>query len=69
VLVQIENLRTHPAVASALARGGLNLHGWVYKIETGEVFTFDPEESQFVLLRDVPRAIPGVSRVTHAVPI
>src|SRR4051812_7245681 len=38
VLVQLENLRTHPAVAAGLARGDLKLHGWVYKIETGEVF-------------------------------
>lgn len=48
VLVQLENLRTHPAVAAALARGELNLHGWVYKIETGEVFAYDPEQEQFV---------------------
>lgn len=47
VLVQLENLRTHPAVAAALARGKVKLHGWVYKIETGEVFEFDPERGQF----------------------
>lgn len=47
VLVQLENLRTHPAVAAAIARGALNLHGWVYKIETGEVFAYDPEQEQF----------------------
>lgn len=50
VLVQLENLRTLPAVASRLARGDLHLHGWVYKIETGEVFAFDPEAGQFVPL-------------------
>jgi carbonic anhydrase len=48
VLVQLENLRTHPAVAAGLARGDLKLHGWVYKFETGQVFTFDPESAQFV---------------------
>jgi carbonic anhydrase len=47
VLVQIENLRTHPAVAAGLARGDVKLHGWMYKIETGEVFAFDPESGQF----------------------
>jgi len=47
VLVQLENLRTHPTVASALVGGRLNLHGWVYKIETGEVFAYDPQEGQF----------------------
>ena len=34
VLVQLENLRTHPAVSVRLSRGELNLHGWTYKIET-----------------------------------
>jgi carbonic anhydrase len=48
VLVQLENLRTLPAVASRLARGDLHLHGWVYKIETGEVFAYDLTCGQFV---------------------
>lgn len=56
VLVQLENLRTHPAVAKALAREALNLHGWVYKFETGQVFGYDPQEGQFVV---VGQAIDG----------
>ncbi|MNS14255.1 Carbonic anhydrase [compost metagenome] len=47
VLVQLENLRTHPSVAAKLAKGELRLHGWVYKIETGQVFQYDPAEGQF----------------------
>jgi carbonic anhydrase len=54
VLVQMENLRTHPAVAAGLAKGELKLHGWVYKIETGDVFAFDPRTGQFVPLVDGP---------------
>lgn len=50
VLVQLENLRTHPAVAARLGRGQLSLHGWVYKIETGEVFAYDPDQGQFLPL-------------------
>lgn len=50
VLVQLENLRTLPAVASRLVRGDLHLHGWVYKIETGEVFAYDSTKEQFVSL-------------------
>src|SRR5262245_29155864 len=50
VLVQLEHLRTHPAVATALATGGLKLHAWVYKMETGEVFAFDPRTGQFARL-------------------
>ncbi|HEY0983729.1 carbonic anhydrase [Schlesneria sp. T3-172] len=48
VLVQLENLRTLPAVASRLVKGDLHLHGWVYKIETGDVFAYDSAEGQFV---------------------
>jgi carbonic anhydrase len=47
VLVQIEHLRTQPAVAAALSRGALRLHAWVYTIETGEVFAYDPEDGQY----------------------
>ena len=52
VLQQLENLRTHPAVAARLAYGDLKLHGWVYKIETGEVFAYDPRRGQFELLTE-----------------
>jgi carbonic anhydrase len=57
VLVQIENLRTHPSVAAKLAVGALHLHAWVYKIETGEVFTYDAEEGQYVQLSEEVGAV------------
>jgi carbonic anhydrase len=47
VLVQIEHLRTQPAVAAALSRGALRLHAWVYTIESGEVYAYDPAEGQY----------------------
>jgi carbonic anhydrase len=50
VLVQLENLRTLPCVKSRLVKGNLRLHGWVYKIETGEVFAYDRVDGQFVPL-------------------
>lgn len=52
VIVQLENLRTHPLVAARLSAGKLRLHGWVYKIETGEVFGYDPDQCQFLALQD-----------------
>jgi carbonic anhydrase len=52
VLVQLENLRTLPAVGSRLVKGDLHLHGWVYKIETGEVFAYDSESGQFLSLAE-----------------
>lgn len=50
VLVQIENLRTHPSVAAALARNELRIHAWVYKMETGQVFSYDPATGQYTPL-------------------
>ena len=47
VLVQLESLRTHPSVAVRMGRGDLRLHAWVFKIETGEVFAYQPTEGQF----------------------
>lgn len=54
VLAQLENLRTHPVIASCLAQNKIKLHGWVYKIETGEVFGYNPENGQFSLLNEQP---------------
>ncbi|MEW5974238.1 MAG: carbonic anhydrase [Acidobacteriota bacterium] len=62
VLVQLENLKTAPSVASRLAKGTLHLHGWVYKIETGEVFHYAPREGQFVLLTDVSKGLEPAAR-------
>lgn len=62
VLVQLENLRTLPAVASRLVRGDLHLHGWVYKIETGEVFAYDLTNGQFVPLTHYQPSEAGVRR-------
>ena len=30
-----------------ITRGALNLHAWVYKIETGDVFAYSDEEKRF----------------------
>jgi carbonic anhydrase len=68
VLAQVENLRTHPAVAARLARGELNVHAWVYKIETGGVFAFDPSSAQFTPLGEspAPSALPPPRVATMA---
>jgi carbonic anhydrase len=65
VLVQLENLRTHPSVAATASRGELKLHGWVYKFETGQVFGYDHKQGQFV---PVEKAITRPERSTIALP-
>jgi carbonic anhydrase len=51
VLLQIQHLRTHPSVATALTLGDLTISGWIYDVATGNVriaennaLTFTPIE-------------------------
>jgi carbonic anhydrase len=48
VLTQLENLRTYPVIHSRLKKGQMQLHGWVYEIETGEVMEYSPTMNQFI---------------------
>ena len=50
VLVQIENLQTHPSVAVKLQRGDLTLHAWIYRMETGEVLAYSTKDGDFASL-------------------
>jgi carbonic anhydrase len=59
VLVQLENLRAHPSIAPRLASGQLALHGWVNKIETGDVFAYDEAQGQFVSLTPLKKPDSG----------
>ncbi len=47
VILQLQHLRTHPAVAVRLARGDIRLHGWVYDIADGEVYAYDDQNNVF----------------------
>lgn len=58
VLAQIDNLKTHPAIAARLARGAINLHAWTYKIETGDIFSYNHEIGQFARINEAPTDLP-----------
>jgi carbonic anhydrase len=47
VLVQIDHLRTYPAIAAAEPSGSLTLHGCFYRFETGEVTVYDTATGKF----------------------
>ncbi|MEK7726075.1 MAG: carbonic anhydrase [Nitrospirota bacterium] len=47
VRIQLEHLQTHPLVAARLRSKSLELHGWVYSIETGDVWTYDFSQDTF----------------------
>lgn len=55
VLVQIENLRTHPSVLAAMSCGTLRLHAWVYEIESGNVMAFDDSSGQYLPIAEAGR--------------
>lgn len=57
VLAQLENLLTHPSVATRIVKGDIHLHGWVYKIESGEIFGFDSAQGQFRKIVDNTTAL------------
>jgi carbonic anhydrase len=48
ILTQIENLKTYPVVRSRLHQGRLDIYGWVYEIETGEILAYNPSTHSFV---------------------
>jgi len=48
VLVQLDNLRTHPFIQRALAAGRLQIHGWYYDILSGRIEHYDDKQKRFV---------------------
>jgi len=66
VVAQLAHLRTHPSVASGIARGEISLHGWFVDIHAGQVLGLDGETGQFTPLREgepLPVALPPARRV------
>lgn len=53
VLVQVDNLKTHPAVSAAISRGTLRIFGWIYHFEEGLVSVYNPESKKFIASSEV----------------
>jgi carbonic anhydrase len=66
-LRQLDNLRTHPSVAAALAQGKLTLHAWIYHIGTGAVTCYDDERGRYVDLDEADDALDRSHSQTSAV--
>jgi carbonic anhydrase len=58
VLTQIENLKTYPIVRSKLHSGSLNLHAWIYEIESGVVFAYNASVGVFIPLEQRSFPVP-----------
>jgi carbonic anhydrase len=52
VLLQLNHLRTHPAVAGKIATGKVGVHGWVYSIEHGTIRCYDEKNKAFADVRE-----------------
>jgi carbonic anhydrase len=52
IVQHLENLNTYPSVAKAMIQGRLELHGWYYIIEQGEVERYDRQKLAFVPVRN-----------------
>jgi carbonic anhydrase len=61
VLFSIERLHSYPSVTRKLQEGTLRLHAWFFKIDTAELFGYDPEDRQFQIITDERDGNPGQS--------
>lgn len=52
VELQLNHLRTHPAVSAKMSTGDVELHGWVYNIGEGTVEAFDESKGAFVSVQE-----------------
>jgi carbonic anhydrase len=66
IIAQLAHLRTHPAVAAAVAKGEMALHGWFVDIHAGQVLGLDGDTGQFLPLREdqpLPVALHAARRI------
>lgn len=57
VVVQADNLKTHPAVSAALRDNRVRIFGWVYHFETGAITVYEPSSRKFLLSTEVKSKI------------
>ncbi|NVK23478.1 MAG: carbonic anhydrase [Gammaproteobacteria bacterium] len=50
IILQMQHIKTHPAVFAKLATNELNIYGWVYDIKSGNVEYYDEASHGFVKL-------------------
>nr|WP_228035793.1 carbonic anhydrase [Oculatella sp. LEGE 06141] len=58
VLTQVENLKTYPVIRSKLHGGTLNLHAWIYEIESGVIFAYNAGVGLFIPLEQNSFPVP-----------
>ena len=51
VVEQMKHLMTYPYIRQKYEKKEISIHGWHYIIETGEVYTYDPDKETFELIK------------------
>jgi carbonic anhydrase len=54
ILVQMRNLLTYPYIRERYDQGNIEIFGWYYIIETGEIFNFNDHTETFELITSPP---------------
>ena len=54
ILVQMRNLLTYPYIRDRYEQGAIEIFGWYYIIETGEIFNFNDRTETFELIAKPP---------------
>lgn len=52
ILQQIKNLKTYPLIVKKINEGKLQIHGWYFDIGKGDVYCFEEQFNQFVLINE-----------------
>jgi carbonic anhydrase len=71
VRLQLDRLSGHPKVQAQLRAGALELHGWYYRIDTGEVEAWQASEERWVAVEESRHRLSarrnhGIQAVGHA---
>ena len=53
VQFQLDNLMTYEIVAKGIAEGRVNIHGWIYDMEAGEISAYDAKAAGWRRLDDI----------------
>ena len=48
IVEQLNHLMTYPYIKEKYDGGSLNIYGWYYIIQTGDVFNYDKEKKEFI---------------------
>jgi carbonic anhydrase len=59
VRLQMERLSAHPKVHAKMQAGELDVHGWYYRIATGEIQAWDASEDRWVAVQDALQKLPA----------